>query len=132
MQVAELIQRAQTHEGTAADVAKKLGVAFQDVSNWRHGRRACPPDMRARLAALAGLDPMAELVEGLAEGLSDERRTGLLDALQWRRRSLPNRLREVLTRLRKSITHPDPTARNLAKPTAPQGCQACGPAEQPA
>lgn len=132
MQALDLIKRAETHAGGPAAVARTLGVPTSHLSNWKAGDRTCPPDMRARLAALAGLDPMAELVEGLAEGLSDERRAGLLDALQWRRRSLPNRLREVLTRLRKSITHPDPTARNLAKPTAPQGCQACGPAEQPA
>lgn len=86
---------------------------------------------------------MAKVVlYSLIEDADGERKNRLQAALrllsshngaeEWRRRSLPNRLREVLTRLRKSITHPDPTARNLAKPTAPQGCQACGPAEQPA
>lgn len=136
MQVAELIQRAQTHTGNAAALAEELGVAFQVVSNWKHGRRTCPPDMRARLAALAGIDPMAELVEGLAEGLSEERRAGLLDALNWRRRSVPNRIREalkaVILRHTGRISHPAATARNLAKPTEQQGYPACEPATQPA
>lgn len=98
--------------------------------------------VQADLAAIGGGDPAKVVLYALIEDAEGERKKRLQGALQllqsnktleeWRRRSLPNRLREVLTRLRKSITHPDPTARNLAKPTAPQGCQACGPAEQPA
>jgi hypothetical protein len=37
--------------------------------------------MRARLARLCGLDPRAELAEAVAEGLNDQRRAGLLEAL---------------------------------------------------
>lgn len=84
MQVAELIERAQSHHDSGSALARELGVAFQDVSNWKHGRRTCPPDMRARLAAIAGLDPVAEALEGLAEGLSEQRRAGLQKALSGR------------------------------------------------
>jgi transcriptional regulator with XRE-family HTH domain len=82
MQAPELIDRAQNITGSAAELARQLGVTFQEVSNWRHGRRTCPPDMRARMAALAGLDPIAAMVDGLADGLSDQRRAGFLEALK--------------------------------------------------
>lgn len=82
MQVAELIDQAQSHTGSESALARELGVGFQEVSNWRYGRRTCPPDMRARMAAIAGLDPVAEAMEGLAEGLSEQRREGLRRALQ--------------------------------------------------
>lgn len=74
MQAPELIEAAQKATGTQAALADALGVAFQDVSNWKHGRRTCPPDMRARLAELAGLDPVDAALHGIAEGLSDQRR----------------------------------------------------------
>ena len=60
MQAPELIEIARKATGNDASTAKALGVTFQEVSNWKHGRRTCPPDMRARLAAMAGLDPVAE------------------------------------------------------------------------
>lgn len=81
MQAPELIEIARKATGNDASTAKALGVTFQEVSNWKHGRRTCPPDMRARLARLCGLDPRAELAEAVAEGLNDQRRAGLLEAL---------------------------------------------------
>lgn len=82
MQALELIKCAEKHAGSAAEVARTLGVPTSHLSNWKAGDRTCPPDMRARLAAIAGLDPVAEAMEGLAEGLSEQRREGLRRALQ--------------------------------------------------
>lgn len=65
-----------------ADLARELGIPYQDLSNWKHGRRTCPPDMRARLAAMSGLDPLEALVTGHAEGLSEQRKEGLRQALR--------------------------------------------------
>lgn len=70
----ELIEAAKKATGSDAATAKALGVTYQEVSNWRHGRRTCPPDMRARMAAMCGLDPVAEAIEALAEGLNDANR----------------------------------------------------------
>lgn len=81
MQADDLIERAKQHTTSDAETARRLGVTFQEVSNWRHGRRTCPPDMRARLAAIAGLDPIAEALAGLAESLSETRRNGLREAV---------------------------------------------------
>jgi transcriptional regulator with XRE-family HTH domain len=78
----QLIDAAKTHTGSDAETARRLGVTFQEVSNWRHGRRTCPPDMKARLAQIAGLDPTNALIEAVMEGLSEPRKTGLQDALK--------------------------------------------------
>lgn len=83
MQAPELIERAKKSTGmNDADLARELGIAYQDVSGWKHGRRTCPPDMRARMAAMCGLDPVAEAIEAIAEGLNDARRSGLLEAIE--------------------------------------------------
>lgn len=81
MQAPEMIQRAEIAAGGTSALARALGVPQQHVSDWKAQRRTCPPDMRARLARLCGLDPRAELAEAVAEGLNDQRRAGLLEAL---------------------------------------------------
>lgn len=82
MQALELIKRAESLTNGPVALARELGIPQQHVSDWKAERRTCPPDMRARLAAIAGLDPVAEAMEGLAEGLSEQRREGLRRALQ--------------------------------------------------
>lgn len=83
MQPPELIETAKKQTGMKdADLARELGIPYQDLSNWKHGRRTCPPDMRARLAAMSGLDPLEALVTGHAEGLSEQRKEGLRQALR--------------------------------------------------
>lgn len=82
MQVPELIERAAKVTGSDYALAKTLGVTRQNVSGWKHAARACPADVRARMAELAGLDPMEALVEAIAEGLSEERRAGLMETIQ--------------------------------------------------
>lgn len=78
----ELIQRAEVAaQGTSA-LARVLGVPQQHVTDWKANRRTCPPDMRARMAAMCGLDPVAEAMEALAEGLSEARRSGLMEAIE--------------------------------------------------
>lgn len=82
MQATKLIQRAEVAaQGTSA-LARTLGVPQQRVTDWKANRRTCPPDMRARMAAMCGLDPVAEAMEALAEGLSEARRSGLMEAIE--------------------------------------------------
>ena len=81
MQVSELITRASEITGSDYALASVLSVDRQSVSNWKHGRKPCPVDVRACMAALIGLDPVAELVEAVAEGLSEARRAAFLQAL---------------------------------------------------
>ena len=56
-----LIDKARTIAGTDANLAKLLGVPFQTISNWRHGHKNASPEDCALIAAVAGLDPMAEM-----------------------------------------------------------------------
>lgn len=82
MQPPELIERAKKAGlPKDSDLAAALGVPYQHVSDWKRGTRTCPPDMRARMAKLCGLDPIAELAAAVADGLNDQRRAGLLEAL---------------------------------------------------
>lgn len=82
MQAPELIQRAESAAGGTSALARTLDVPQQHVSDWKGQRRTCPPDMRARMAALCGMDPGEALVIGYAEGLSEQRKEGLRQALR--------------------------------------------------
>lgn len=83
MQPLELIERAKNSAHLKdSELAAALGVPFQHVSDWKRGTRTCPPDMRARMAAMCGLDPVAEAIEAIAEGLNDARKSGLLEAIE--------------------------------------------------
>lgn len=82
MQALELIDRASSATGSDYALAKQLGTSRQTVSDWRHGRKTCPPDMRARLAEIAGLDPVDAALYALAESLSEQRRHGLTETLR--------------------------------------------------
>lgn len=82
MQVKKLVEAAIDSQGNARALAEALGVQSQEVSDWRHGRRTCPPDMRARMAEMIGLDPIAELAEAYAENLSEKRRDSLRSTLK--------------------------------------------------
>lgn len=56
-----LIDKAKSIVGSDAAVARALGVVPQRIANWRNGNASCSPEDQALLAAVAGLDPVAEL-----------------------------------------------------------------------
>lgn len=56
-----LIDKAKSIVGSDAAVARALGVVPQRIANWRNGNASCSPEDQALLAAVAGLDPIAEL-----------------------------------------------------------------------
>lgn len=89
MQLSQLIERASAVTGSDYSLAKSLGVGRQQVSDWKHGRVACPVDIWASMAAIAGLDPVEALEAGITRGLSDERAENLRKALDM---ALPQRL----------------------------------------
>lgn len=55
----ELINRAAKVAGSDSKLAELIDVSRQAVSDWRHGRKPCPPADVALMAELAGLDPEA-------------------------------------------------------------------------
>lgn len=62
-----LIDKASAIAGSDYKLAKLVGAMPQNVSNWRHGQASCSPENRALLAAIAGLDPVAELARATLE-----------------------------------------------------------------
>ena len=67
MQVCQLLDCAAKVTGSDYQTAKMLGVERQMVSNWRTGSRTCSAEDRALLADLAGVDPLAEMLEAIQE-----------------------------------------------------------------
>ena len=66
-QVPELLTRALEKAGGPTALAKTLKVPPQMVSMWRSGATPCPPEDQARLAAIAGIDPIQTLVRAHIE-----------------------------------------------------------------
>ncbi len=52
----ELIDRAAAVAGSDYKLAQSMGVARQQISNWRHGHKPCPPEDWAIMASMAGLE----------------------------------------------------------------------------
>lgn len=84
MQLNVLIEQAAAIAGSEYKVAKALGVTPQQVCDWKAGRRTCSPEDRALLAEVAGVDPIAEIAEALAE--------------RWEGKPKGERLRELFAR----------------------------------
>lgn len=74
-QLHELLDMASKVVGSDYKLAQVLEVSRGQVSDWRHGRKPCPPADMALMASVAGLDAEAWLVratiakyEGTAKG----------------------------------------------------------------
>lgn len=70
-----LMDKASAIAGSDYKLAQAIGVSRQTVSNWRHGHKPCPVEDQTLMAAIANLDPIAELAraivrkhEGTAKG----------------------------------------------------------------
>ena len=55
----QLIELASKAAGNDSQLAEKLEVNRQAVSNWRHGKKPCPAADQALMAGIAGLDAEA-------------------------------------------------------------------------
>lgn len=55
----ELIERASKAAGSDAALARQLELSRSAISDWRKGRKPCPPADVALMASLAGLDAEA-------------------------------------------------------------------------
>lgn len=75
MNQAELIEITKTAiQGSEAEVARRVEVTPQSLSDFKKGKRAMPDRIAVRLARLAGLDPASTLTEIEAEKADDETR----------------------------------------------------------
>lgn len=66
-QVPELIERALAVAGSQAELARLLKVAPPNITVWKKEEKPCPPEDQARLAAIAGIDPIQTLVRAHIE-----------------------------------------------------------------
>jgi DNA-binding transcriptional regulator YdaS (Cro superfamily) len=69
----QLISEASTAAGSDYKLAQMLEVPRQNLSAWKHGRKACPVSDVALMAEIAGLKPeewMARAVVAQYEGTS--------------------------------------------------------------
>lgn len=61
-QLPELLSQASGICGNDSRLAERLGVSRHTVCQWKIGAKPCPPEDQARLARIAGLDPLQALV----------------------------------------------------------------------
>lgn len=73
-----LIDKASSIAGSDSKLARLIGAQPQNVSNWRHGSKPCPPEIQALLAHAAGLDPLAELARATVRKFEGEKKGDLL------------------------------------------------------
>lgn len=66
-QIPELIDKALEKTGTVSALGKALGIPPAMVSMWKSGAKPCPPEDQARIAAVAGIDPIQTLVRAHIE-----------------------------------------------------------------
>ena len=66
-QVPELIERALAVAGSQAELARLLKVAPPNITVWKKEEKPCPPEDQARIAAIAGIDPIQTLVRAHIE-----------------------------------------------------------------
>ena len=55
----QLIEKASSVAGSDYKLAKELEVNRATISQWRSGKRTCPPEEVALMAKIAGMDPEA-------------------------------------------------------------------------
>lgn len=67
MELQKLIDQAASIAGSDYKLAQTMGIARQQLSNWRTGQKPCPIDAIADLATIAGLDPAAVVMDTLAQ-----------------------------------------------------------------
>lgn len=62
-----LIDQAKAISGSDYKLAKMTGHTPQQISDWRHGRKPCPPEDQALIAGVAGLNPEQVAIRALVE-----------------------------------------------------------------
>lgn len=66
-QLNELLEQANEKCGNYSKLAEMLGVSRMLVSQWKTGAKPCPPEEQARIAEIAGFDPVEALVNAVIE-----------------------------------------------------------------
>lgn len=67
IRVSTLIHDAATRAGNESRLAKMIEATPGNVNDWLHGRRPCPIEAQALMAAVAGLDVDSVIHDALLE-----------------------------------------------------------------
>lgn len=62
-----LIDQGKSIAGSDYKLARLTGHTPQQISDWRHGRKLCPPEDQALIAGIAGLNPEQVALRALVE-----------------------------------------------------------------
>lgn len=73
-----LLDEAKAVLGSDYQIAKVLKTGRQTVSDWRAGRRPCPPGDVALLAEIAGYDPTAWTARAVVQGYAGTEKGALI------------------------------------------------------
>ena len=66
-QINEMIDKATAIAGSDGKLGSLIGQPRTVISDWRHGRKKCPPEDIALMAGVAGLDAEAWLIRATIE-----------------------------------------------------------------
>ena len=88
-----LIDQAAEKAGSLRKLGELLDVPAGNLTQMKQGKRPCKAHMRARIAAIAGVDPTRAIIEGRRDELdaSDEVQKGAHTLLQAMLDAFPNR-----------------------------------------
>lgn len=62
-----LIDKASAIAGSDNKLAALIGTTRMAISDWRNGRRPCPPEQQALIASVAGFDPQQTALRALVQ-----------------------------------------------------------------
>lgn len=79
MQAAQtLIDKAVETCGSAAELARRMGIDRAEITRLRQGKRPLSPELAAEIADLAGEDARQAVIDAIIERNSDSRKGALL------------------------------------------------------
>lgn len=77
-EVKTLIDKAAKVCGSKSELARRLGIAQQHVSQWASGSRTCQPEDIAAMAHIAGFDAMEFLARAIVRKAEGTKKGALL------------------------------------------------------
>lgn len=95
MRLEKLIEEASLIAGSQKDLAERLGLSKQNITDMKNGRRKCNLKTRARLAWIAGYEALPFLLDGVAEDIEESGQTEELEEMKIQFQELAASIRAV-------------------------------------
>ena len=78
--VQTLIEKAIIQTGSAAELARQLGMPRSKITQWKNGHAKCQPDDLAAIGAIAGYNALNVLAAATLEATEGTAKGAVLDA----------------------------------------------------